>query len=125
MGTQSIILLDNSRLVRDMFRRVIKKAPGLQIIAEVEDVSDFPNIARQTNADWTILLLDPDEEVPTIVEQTLNHQTSMRLLVMAVDGSQVRMRWIEPHEIYLNDKSLEELLTILRQDQNLSETKGA
>jgi len=49
----------------------------------------------------------------------------MRLLVMAVDGSQVRIRWIEPHEIYLNDKSLEELLTILRQDQNLSETKGA
>lgn len=116
MKEQSIILLDKSRLVRSMLRRVIDKAPGLQIIAEVEDLSEYPDVARQTGADWTILLLDPDEEVPHIVEQVLYHQSSMRLLVMAIDGSQVRMRWFEPHEVVLSDKSLEDLLSILRTD---------
>jgi hypothetical protein len=109
-------LLDNSRLVRDLLRRVIDKAPGLQIVAEVDDLSDYPDVACQTRADWTILLLDPDEEVPEIVEQAINYQNSMRLLVMAVDGSQVRMRWIEPHEQSLDNKNLEDLLTILRRD---------
>jgi DNA-binding NarL/FixJ family response regulator len=116
VDTQSIILLDNSRLVRDMLRRVINKAPGLKIVAEVEDLSEYPDIARQTSADWTILLLDPDEEVPAVVEEVLNRLTLMRLLVMAVDGSQVRMRWTEPHEKSLDDKNLEDLLTILRRD---------
>jgi hypothetical protein len=99
-----------------MLRRVIDKDPGLQIVAEVQDLSEYPEVARQIRADWTILLLDPDEEVPEIVQQVHNHHASMRLLVMAVDGSQVRMRWIEPHETSLNDKSLDDLLTILRTD---------
>lgn len=116
MGTQSIILLNNSRLVRDLIRRVIEKASGLKIVAEVEELAEFPDVARQTNADWTILLLEPDEEVPEIVEQAINHQTEMRLLAMAVDGSQVRMRWTEPREMPLNDKSLEDLLAILREN---------
>jgi hypothetical protein len=99
-----------------MLSRVIDKAPGLQVVAELQDLSKYPDVVRQTGADWTILLLDPDEQVPEIVEQVLNQQPSMRLLVMAVDGSQVRMRWIEPHEISLDDKSLDDLLTILRRD---------
>jgi hypothetical protein len=97
-----------------MLRRVIDKASGLKIVANIDELTEFPEVARQTNADWTILLLEPDEEVPEIVEQALNNQSSMRLLVMAVDGSQVSMKWTGPHEKPLTDKSLEDLLTILR-----------
>lgn len=117
METQSIILLDNSPLVRGMLRRVIDKAPRLKIVAELDNFADYPTVAQQTNADWTILLLDPDESVPEIVEQVVNNHASMRLLVMAVDGSQVRMRWVEPREVSLDDKNLDDLLTILRRDE--------
>lgn len=116
MDVQSIILLNNSRLVRSMLRRVIDKAPGLQIVAEVENLSEYPAIARRTDANWTILLLDPGEEVPEIVQRVLEHHTMMRLLVMAVDGSQVRMRWVKPHEKCLDDKSLDDLLIILQKN---------
>lgn len=114
MDKQSIILLDNSRLLRDMLKRVINKAPGLEIIAEVADLSEYPSVARRTNADWTILLLDLDEDVPDIVEQVIEHQHSMRLLIMDIDGSHVRMRWTEPHERSLDGKSLDDLLAILQ-----------
>lgn len=117
MKKKSIILVDNSPLVSGMLRRVIDDVGDLEIVAEVEDISQYPAIAQQTQAGWTILLLDPDEEVPQIVEQVLSQQPAMRLLVMSVDGSQVRMKWTEPHEISLNDRSLEELLGILQENQ--------
>lgn len=117
MKKKSIILVDNSPLVSGMLRRVIDDVGDLEIVAEVEDISQYPAIAQQMQAGWTILLIDPDEEVPQIVEQVLSQQPAMRLLVMSVDGSQVRMKWIEPHEISLNDRSLEELLGILQENQ--------
>lgn len=116
METNSIILLNNSRLVRDMIRRVINKTPGLEIVAEVDDISDYSHIARQTDADWTIFLFDPDNKFPSDIRQVLSHHTSMRLLAIAIDGSQVKMQWNEFHEISLNDKNLEELLLILKED---------
>lgn len=116
MKKKSIILVDNSPLVSGMLRRVIDDVGDLEIVAEVEDISQYPAIAKQMQAGWTILLIDPDEEVPQIVEQVLSRQPAMRLLVMSVDGSQVRMKWIEPHEISLNDRSLEELLGILQEN---------
>lgn len=124
MEIQSIILLDNSPLVRGMLKRVIHKAPGLKIVAEVDTFSEYPEVAQQTNADWTILLLDPDEVVPEIVERFVNNHASMRLLVMAVDGSQVRMRWVEPHEVSLDDKNLDDLLKILRREEIEQIIKG-
>lgn len=124
MEIQSIILLDNSPLVRGMLKRVIDKAPGLKIVAEVDTFSEYPEVAQQTNADWTILLLDPDEVVPEIVERFVNNHASMRLLVMAVDGSQVRMRWVEPHEVSLDDKNLDDLLKILRREEIEQIIKG-
>ena len=81
----------------------------------MEDLSDYPAVVRETGADWTILLHDPENEVPRIVEQVLIKQSSMRLLLMSVDGSQVCMRWNEPHELPLNDSNLEELLAILQE----------
>lgn len=117
MGKKSIILVDNSPLLSGMLRRVIDDVRDLEIVAEVEDISQYPEVAHRTKAGWTILLLDPDEEVPNIVEQVLNQQPSMRLLSMSIDGSQVKVKWTEPHEISLNDKSLEELLGILQENQ--------
>lgn len=121
--TQSIILLHNSPLVRGMFRRIIDKRPGLRIVAEVENLTNYSEVVQRTGARWTILLLDPGEEVPDIVEKVLNDHPTMRLLAMAVDGSQVRMKWIEPHEELLVDSSLEDLLNILS-DERVEEDKG-
>ena len=114
MATQSIILLNNSRLIRDMLRRVINKIQGLKLVAEVEKISDYPAIAQRVCADWTILLLDPEENIPVAVEQVIDHQSSMRLMAMAIDGSRVLVKYSGTNAMSLNDKSLLELLQILQ-----------
>lgn len=120
MTTHKIILASNSRLVRDMLRIVIGKTTGLEVVMEIEDLGEFPESIKQTNADWAIVLITPDEEVPDIVEQVIRENQSMRFLLMGVDGSHARMKWSEPHEVPLDEKNLSELLDILSQERSQS-----
>lgn len=117
MSTKRIILANSSRLVRDMLKKAINKTPGLELVSNIENLADFPNVLRQVKADWAIVLLPPDERVPELVAKAINEHQSMRFLLMGVDGSHARMMWNEPHEVALDKKNLQELLGLLRQDQ--------
>lgn len=117
MAKQRIILVNNSRLMRDMLKRVISKTAGLEIVSDIDDLAEFPETVKQIEADWAIVLLPPDEGVPDLVEQVINEQPSMRFLLMGVDGSHARIKWNEPHEVPLDKKNLQELLALLRTDR--------
>ena len=120
---QRIILVNDSRLMRDMLKKVIKKSPGLEIVTELSDLADLPETARRTKADWAIVLLQPDQEVPDLLDRVIQEQPCMRLLLMGVDGSHARMKWNEPHEVALDEKNLGELLDVLRQERPVNESQ--
>jgi two-component SAPR family response regulator len=117
VAKQRIILVNNSRLMRDMLKRVISKTAGLEIVSDLDDLAEFPKTVKKIEADWAIVLLPPDEGVPDLVEQVINEQPSMRFLLMGVDGSHARIKWNEPHEVPLDKKNLQELLALLRTDR--------
>jgi len=101
----------------DMLKRVISKTAGLEVVSDVEDLAEFPEIARRTQAELAIVLLHPDEQVPELVEQVIKEHSSMRFLLMGVDGSHPRLKWNEPHEVPLDEKNLQELLALLCKGQ--------
>jgi hypothetical protein len=113
---QRIILVNSSRIVGDMLKKVIGKTPGLEIVSNIEDIAKLPEIVEQVEADWAIVLLPPDDQVPKIVQHVITEQISMRFLLMGVDGSHVRMMYNEPHEVPLDEKNLADLLELLRMD---------
>ena len=117
MAKQIIILVNNSRLMRDMLKRVISKTEGLEIVSDLDDLAEFPEAVKRMEADWAIVLLPPDEGIPGLVEQVINEQPSMRFLLMGVDGSHARIKWNEPHEVPLDKKNLQELLALLQTDR--------
>jgi DNA-binding NarL/FixJ family response regulator len=117
VAKQRIILVNNSRLMRDMLKRVISKAEGLEIVSDLDDLAEFPEAVKRMEADWAIVLLPPDEGIPDLVEQVINEQPSMRFLLMGVDGSHARIKWNEPHEVPLDKKNLQELLALLQTDR--------
>jgi DNA-binding NarL/FixJ family response regulator len=112
---RKIVLVNDSRLLRGILKRAIQRDHGLQVVAEVDDLAKFSSVIRQADVDWIILALPPGKPIPTIVDQALREQPKLNLLVMATDGSRVRMRWIEAHETDLDEKNLQELLAILRE----------
>lgn len=114
---QRIVLANSSLLVRDLLKKVIGKKPGLEIVSNVEDYTELPEILETTEADWGIILLPPNGEVPEIINQVIEEQTSMRFLLMDVDGSHVRMIYRKPQEVPLDEQNLQDILELLRKDR--------
>lgn len=112
-----IILVNHSRLMRDLLEKVISKSPGLEIVANVEDISELPYVLEQIEANWGIIILPPNGRVPDLVYQIVKEQGRMHFLLMDVDGSHVRMMYSEPYQVSLDNKSLPDLLNLLHQDQ--------
>jgi DNA-binding NarL/FixJ family response regulator len=101
----------------EMLKKVIDKTPGLEIVSNIDELEEFPETLIRTEADWAIVLLDPDEGVPDLLEQIVREQPKMRFLLMGIDGSHARVMWNEPHEVLLDEKNLHELLAILSTDR--------
>ena len=109
-----IVLANESRLWREMLKRVIEKIPDLRIVGVVTDLAILASVVEQTSAGWVILSLTRDGKIPEMAESLLSVHPSVRILAVATDGSQVKMKWLEPHEDELDDWSLNEMIDVLR-----------
>jgi DNA-binding NarL/FixJ family response regulator len=132
-----IIMVDGSRFLREMLKRVIAKTPGLQLVEEITDLANLSTAIEQTGAQWMVVSYPPDGKLPEAVESLLAAHPSIRVLALATDGSQAKMKWVEPRESavavaadgsqvkmnwtesrekILDDVSLNELIAILHED---------
>jgi DNA-binding NarL/FixJ family response regulator len=109
-----IILANGSRFLQEMLKRVIEKTPDLQVVGEIAGLAQLSSTIAKTEAEWVIVSLLPDGKIPEMVESSLIAHPSVRVLALAADGSQVKMKWIEPREKILDDLSMDELIAILR-----------
>lgn len=124
MATQNIMLLEGPRFLRDMLKRVIARTPGLRIVADVADKDDFSKVASQIDVDWTIYVLAPGEKVPESVNRVANQYSSMHLMAIEADGGRVKLKWLEPHEVTLSEKNLQEILQILVENKPIRYLEG-
>jgi hypothetical protein len=100
-----------------MFNKVIEKTAGLEIVSHIDDLNDFSEAIKHTKAEWAIVFLQPEEQVPEIVDQIIQEQSSMRFLILGMDGSHARMLWHEIRELPLEEKNLQELLSLIRMEK--------
>lgn len=117
MNTKKVVLVNNSLLMEGILKKVIGKTQGLEFAAGIENLEDLSESILDTNADLVIVLLPPDEPVPERLKNLINEHSSTRFLLMGMDGSRARLRWNEPHELSLNEMSLQELLLMLTTNQ--------
>lgn len=109
-----IILLNGSPFLHEVLHRAIDKQDGLKVVADVEEIDQYQETASEVDADWTYLLLSPGSEVPLTVQEVIAAKPEMGLLVMAADGSSVRVRWLERHDEDLHVEALEEIFDVLQ-----------
>ena len=113
MEAHRVILANESRLLREMLERVINKVPDLEVVGHAADAARLQSLLKETDAQWVIVSLLPNNKIPAVANSLLAEHPSLRVLAIAVDGSQVKAKWVEPHEKDLGDLSLEELIAIL------------
>jgi hypothetical protein len=116
MQPHKIIMVDGSRFLREMLKRVIAKTPGLQLVDEISDLAMLSSAIERTGAQWMVVSYPPNGKVPEAIETSLAAHPSVRVLALATDGSQVKMKWVESREKILDDLSLDELIAILCKD---------
>jgi DNA-binding NarL/FixJ family response regulator len=118
VNSHRIILVDGSRFLREMLKRVLTKSPDLEVVAEVTNLEELPRVIQKTNAEWVICCLLPGSGIPVILERLIVKEfPDVRILGISMDGSRVKLEWIGLHQRFLDDSSLEELTDLLRSDE--------
>lgn len=105
-----IILANDSRLLREMLRRVLTRSPQLEIVAEIEDLHQLEFLLAQTRANWIIVSLTPEGEFPGTVRDLLRDHSTAHVLAIATDASTVKLLHMEPSERQVEVYSAEEIL---------------
>jgi chemotaxis response regulator CheB len=112
-NVQRIILVHNSRLLLGILRRVIEKADHLEVVGEMASLQYLNEKMGEANPDWVILNDEQGERNLEIINELMKTHPSVRFLTVNTEGSQVRMRWLEPHEKNLSGLSLADILKVL------------
>ncbi|MGE5249196.1 MAG: hypothetical protein ACM3QS_03190 [Bacteroidota bacterium] len=114
MPSQRIVLADGSRLLNEMLRRILDKAENMEVVQEVHDLEEYPPSIQDLDADWVIMSLPFDADMPEWVDGYIAAHPYVGFLVFSADNSRIRMKWTETHEQELDDPTLSELIEVLR-----------
>jgi hypothetical protein len=117
-SVQRIILVNSSRLLREMLHVIFGKTEHLQVVREVSDQEELPSAIEKLEAEWLVISLPFDKGIPNWVDHYISEHPFTRLLAVSTDSSKVKMKWLEPHEENLDDLSLNDLIHILESDPN-------
>ena len=131
-----VILAVKTRLLREMLHHAINRSPYVHIVGEVQNGIDLLSMVQRKNAEWVIMSLLPGGKLPETAGILLAARPSVSILGITPDGSRVTMgwkepceetiaegsdgrsielKWVEPHEVDLEDLTLDELIAILQE----------
>jgi len=116
MEPQRIILANLPRLLKEMLERALTDAPGLRIVGETADWARLPMMIKETGVEWVIASLPSDPGAFAVTDALFAIRPGVRLLNVAIDGGHITVRWVEPHEQTIDEFSLSELITLLRDE---------
>jgi hypothetical protein len=108
-----IILVNGSRLLRELLLAVIHKAEHLAVVKDIPSNDKLPAALEAVEADWLLVSLPSDKELPDWVDQHMSRHPLVRCLAVSTSSGRVILRWLEPHEEAIDNLSLDELLQIL------------
>jgi len=114
MESYRVVLANQPRLLRGLLSRVLAKAPDVQVVSEELDLAKLSDTVDQKNADWVIVSLWQDGEMPSPLEKLLAEHPTTCLLGMAADGSQARVWCPTVDNSDLDGLSLHDLFATLR-----------
>jgi hypothetical protein len=94
-----VILAVETRLLREMLKHAIAKSPHLKLVGEaILRETDLVSLVVQRDAEWVIMSLPPDGELPPTTSILWAAEPSVSILAVAPDGSQVKLGWKQPYQ---------------------------
>jgi len=120
MQSRQIILANEPRLLRSMFRRILGKMPALEVAGEVSDLAELPSLVDEMDVQWVVVSLSSEGRLPESVQALLTSHPSVGILGIAMDGSLVKIQRGTHAETATSVLSLDQLVAALFQQPVLS-----
>lgn len=116
MTTKRVLLTSNSRLLREMFRRVIDKTANLEIVQEFSDPQGLPSAIERFDPEWVIVFLPLSQSTHAYLNDCISGFPSVRFVFLSPDNSRVKMKWQTSYEEDLTNLSVKDFIHILEKD---------
>lgn len=115
MKTRRIILANESRLLREMLKRVIGDINAFHIIGETQNIKEIQTLIDEESADWIFVTLSAEGEIPKPINELLLSDTHISVLGLNNEGDKATISWMGLHKENYRDCSLEELIQLLNE----------
>jgi hypothetical protein len=99
MEPYRIVLANEPRLLRGLLHYAFAKAAGFEVVDEIAPTSagawmdpvNLSDVVAEGKADWVIVSLWHNGDLPATLRQLVDAQPAVSLLGMAADGSRVKV----------------------------------
>jgi DNA-binding NarL/FixJ family response regulator len=116
MSIKRVILANNSRLLREMFHRVIDQADHLEVVREIQNSEEILIAVQRFCPDWVIVSFPLSDFVLGCISASIQSDPSVRFLFFSEDHRSLKIDWQMSSEAELSDLSLQEFIHILQKD---------
>ena len=85
MMTQPIrvVVANQPRLMREMVLETIVEQPDIEIVAEIQNENDIPQVVGDTHPDFLIITLENSDQRPLLCDALLRRYPEMKILALA------------------------------------------
>ena len=116
MSIKRVILANNSRLLSELFQRIIEKAEHLEVVQEVANRDDLPLAIQRFCPEWVIVSLPLSNAVLDWISAFMQEDASVRFIFLSPDNHSIIMKWQMAFEENISNLSLKEFIYLLEKD---------
>ena len=116
MPTKRIILANNSRLLLEIFHRVIDKAEHLEVVQEIFSHEELPSAIERFDPEWVITSLPMQNHMSDWIKADNAEYPSLRFIFLSPENNRITMKWQTSSEEDISNLSVKEFITILEKD---------
>ena len=116
MSIKRVILANHSRLLLEMFQRVLEKAEQLEVVKEISNNEDLPLAVQRFCPEWVIVSLPVSNAVLDWISSFMQEDASVRFIFLSPGNRSMIMKWQMASEEDLSNLSLKEFIHLLEKD---------
>ena len=114
MSIKRVILANNSRLLREMFHRVIDHADHLEVVREVQNSEEILFAIQRFCPDWVIVSFPLSDFALDCIRASIQNDPSVRFIFFSEDHRSLKIDWQMSSDAELSDLSLKEFMNIIQ-----------
>ena len=93
MPSLTVLVANQPRLVRELVLAVLRDAPQVEVVGEVEDYESIRGIVQEVQPDFLLLTLEEHSDRPNAYDAILETAPTLKILAIAPDRDESVLLW--------------------------------